>query len=284
MAERVVVDQIITAYGEARNAGYQGTKAEFEKGLKDSAECADNAQESADAAADSAEDSEAYAVGKRGGTDVENDDPAYHNNAKYYKEQAANSASDANTSAGNASNSAHDAEAYAIGKRDGTDVGNDDPAYQNNSKYYSDLASDTVEHAIDNIQDEGDTQVGRVEDKGDEVLNSIPSDYSQLVSDVSDLKEDLAQEDTLQLIKDATDDAVDLLGQIVEQGGDAGSLNGYSLNQGAGKEVILSYTYVDALTEEEVTESVVFVTQTTAEAIRDKLAEIAGIWEEAVSA
>lgn len=40
------------------------------------------------AAEDSAEDAEAWAVGQRNGTDVPSTDPAYHNNARYYKEQA----------------------------------------------------------------------------------------------------------------------------------------------------------------------------------------------------
>lgn len=40
------------------------------------------------AAEDSAEDAEAWAVGQRNGTDVPSADPAYHNNAKYYKDQA----------------------------------------------------------------------------------------------------------------------------------------------------------------------------------------------------
>lgn len=39
-------------------------------------------------AAQNTEDAEAWAVGKRNGVDVGTDDPAYHNNAKYYKEQA----------------------------------------------------------------------------------------------------------------------------------------------------------------------------------------------------
>lgn len=43
---------------------------------------------SASDATDSAEDSEAWAVGQRGGVDVPSTDPAYHNNAKYWKEQA----------------------------------------------------------------------------------------------------------------------------------------------------------------------------------------------------
>jgi hypothetical protein len=40
------------------------------------------------AAEDSAEDAEAWAVGQRNGTDVPSTDPTYHNNAKYYKDQA----------------------------------------------------------------------------------------------------------------------------------------------------------------------------------------------------
>lgn len=53
------------------------------------------AADSADDAADSAEDSEAWAVGQRNGTDVGSDDPTYHNNSKYYSEDAADSATDA---------------------------------------------------------------------------------------------------------------------------------------------------------------------------------------------
>ena len=47
------------------------------------------AEDAEEAAEDSAEDSEAYAVGTRNGVDVESDDPAYENNAKYYAEEAA---------------------------------------------------------------------------------------------------------------------------------------------------------------------------------------------------
>lgn len=43
------------------------------------------------------EDAEAYAVGKRNGVDVASDDPTYHNNSKWYSEQAASSATAANT-------------------------------------------------------------------------------------------------------------------------------------------------------------------------------------------
>lgn len=46
-------------------------------------------EEDAQKAADSAEDSEAWAVGQRGGVDVPISDETYHNNAKYWSDQAA---------------------------------------------------------------------------------------------------------------------------------------------------------------------------------------------------
>jgi hypothetical protein len=67
---------------------------------------AESASDSAAAAASSAqgvqgyaEDAEAYAVGKRGGTDVPSSDVAYHNNSKYYAQQAGSSAQSAAESA-----------------------------------------------------------------------------------------------------------------------------------------------------------------------------------------
>ena len=49
---------------------------------------ASSAKEDAQNAAQDADDAEAWAVGKRNGVDVSSTDPAYHNNAKYYKDQA----------------------------------------------------------------------------------------------------------------------------------------------------------------------------------------------------
>lgn len=69
---------------------------------------------------------EAWAVGQRGGVDVDENDQTYHNNSKYYAEQAGISEDDA--------------EAWATGKKDGTDVPSTDPAYHNNAKYYRELA------------------------------------------------------------------------------------------------------------------------------------------------
>ena len=49
---------------------------------------ANSASGSATAADTSSKDAEAWAVGKRGGVDVPSTDPAYHNNSKYWSEQA----------------------------------------------------------------------------------------------------------------------------------------------------------------------------------------------------
>lgn len=64
----------------------------LQEAIEAAAEAAASAEEAANnasAAEESSEDSEAYAIGTRGGTDVTSDDPAYHNNAKYYAESVA---------------------------------------------------------------------------------------------------------------------------------------------------------------------------------------------------
>lgn len=58
---------------------------------------------------------------------------------------AESSASEALGYAIESENSAEDSEAYAIGTRDSTPVSSEDPAYNNNSKYYAELASDEID-------------------------------------------------------------------------------------------------------------------------------------------
>lgn len=60
---------------------------------------ATTAQTAAQGVEEFSEDSEAYAVGKRGGTDVPSTDPTYHNNSKYYAGQASTAAQSAQASA-----------------------------------------------------------------------------------------------------------------------------------------------------------------------------------------
>lgn len=95
--------------------------------------------------------SEAWAKGTIDGVAVGSSDDAYHNNSKYFSEQASgsattagNSATAAGTSATNAATSAADSEAWAVGKRNGQDVPSSDPTYQNNAKHYAEIAQRTL--------------------------------------------------------------------------------------------------------------------------------------------
>lgn len=129
---------------EAANIAAQQAKAAAIE-AQEAAEAAQTAAETAQGnSEDSAEDSEAYAKGTRGGTDVSSDDPAYHANSYYYSQLAYNSAVDAIAAEGNSESSAETSEAYAVGKRGGSDVSSGDPAYNNNSKYYAGKASDSA--------------------------------------------------------------------------------------------------------------------------------------------
>lgn len=79
---------VVSAFGVAKEHGWTGTEAEWEALQA--------------AAPQAGSDAEAYGAGTRSGTAVGSTDPAYQNNAKYYKEQAAGSASSAAASAADA--------------------------------------------------------------------------------------------------------------------------------------------------------------------------------------
>jgi hypothetical protein len=68
--------------------------------------------------------------------------------AKHWASKASTSAGAASVSAYNADQSAEDSEAWAVGKRSGSDVPATDPAYHNNSKYYLDLVKQTISGAL----------------------------------------------------------------------------------------------------------------------------------------
>lgn len=101
----------------------------------------ENAEEAAEAAQtiaeNSASDSEAYAVGTRGGIPVSSGDEAYENNAKYMKEQAGLYTFQADSFSGQSA-------AWATGSYDGgnTPVPSTEPQHNNNAKYYSEQAED----------------------------------------------------------------------------------------------------------------------------------------------
>ena len=95
-------------------------------------------QNEGDAAAqEAALKSEGYAIGKQNGSDVSPSSPYYHNNSKYYSQQASGSAT-------SSENDALVSEGYATGKQNGQDVPSTSPYYHNNAKYYSELSDPTA--------------------------------------------------------------------------------------------------------------------------------------------
>jgi len=143
------------AIAEAAQADAESARDASVSAKNDSVSAKNDAQSASSTAVSSARDSEAYAVGKRNGADVASGDPAYHNNAKYYADQADSSKNSASTYASSASSakdaaviakdsaqtSEDNAEAWAVGQRNGTDVGSSDPTYHNNAKYYSEQSA-----------------------------------------------------------------------------------------------------------------------------------------------
>lgn len=100
---------------------------------------------------------------------------------------ASTSAGQASTSATTSTTQALKSEGYAVGKQNGTDVAEGSDYYHNNAKYYSEQAA----AQLPLVTAEGTRQIGLVDAKGDEVLASIPADYTTLSNDVDDLKSDL---------------------------------------------------------------------------------------------
>lgn len=76
-----------TAAESAQEAA-QAAKESAASSASAAAQDAQSATQAAAAAMQDADDAEAWAVGQRNGVDVPSTDPAYHNNAKYYKDQA----------------------------------------------------------------------------------------------------------------------------------------------------------------------------------------------------
>lgn len=103
--------------------------------------------------APSESNAEAWAVGERKGVPVNETDQTYHNNSKYYAQQVGAIIEEAAAEAvaeavaegtaraveaeTNATGSASDAEAWAVGQRGGEDVPSTDPTYHNSAAYWA---------------------------------------------------------------------------------------------------------------------------------------------------
>jgi len=92
----------------------------------------------AERAANSAEDAESWARGTRSGEAVDSSDPAYHENAKYWKDRA--------------KDEKEGAEAWSKGTKAGEAVSSDDPAYHDNASYWKDQAASQATAAAGSAQ------------------------------------------------------------------------------------------------------------------------------------
>jgi hypothetical protein len=98
--------------------------------------------------------SEKWAAGTANGTPVTSGDTTYHNNSKYYAEQAATSETNASNSATSAAadaarveTMANTSEKWAVGQVNGVDVPTTDETYHNNSKFYATQAGTSASNA-----------------------------------------------------------------------------------------------------------------------------------------
>lgn len=125
--------------------GQVGGLGEIKTAVDADADRAESARDDAVLSAEAAYNSAQAASGSAG-------------DASYYASQASNKAGDAAYSAQQAAGSvtsanaeAVDAEAWAVGTRNGVPVEEDDPTYHHNSKYYADLGSEVIQDDVTSL-------------------------------------------------------------------------------------------------------------------------------------
>lgn len=137
-AEGNAHDSAANAAGSALNAINASSQA---RGYAESANTSANTAANHELnAQNDALKSEGYALGMQNGIVVLPDSPYYHNNSKYYKENAETSATNANDAKDDAETASLFAEGISVGKQNGVDVDSSSPYYHNNAKYYAEQA------------------------------------------------------------------------------------------------------------------------------------------------
>lgn len=126
-------DAAIAAAGVASDAAETAVNAEASAAQSQAA--AESAMHTAVSAADAAVEAGNAAVAAKEAAE------GARSAAESAEEGAGRSATASEESAQSAAQDAEDAEAWAVGKRNGVDVASDDPAYHNNAKYYKEQAS-----------------------------------------------------------------------------------------------------------------------------------------------
>lgn len=199
----------VTAYADAVNAGYTGTREEFAVDLANAAtyaaEAGDSAAEakaSEDAAALSASTAAQAAVEAAGSEDAVHADAvaaqaaktdaiAAKDTAVSKAGEAANSASAAGLSAAAASASETAAGAYAnTASSSATSAIGSASAAAESASAAEDSATEAAS-ALGDVTAAKTEALAAIQTKGEETLESIPEDYTTLRNDVSSLKSDL---------------------------------------------------------------------------------------------
>jgi len=182
----------MSAWSLARSRGYTGTREEYAELMASYATVAEQAAESAQSASSSAQGASQAASSANAAMNnaltAESNAQSAASGAQGYAQSAQTSASSAQASAQNAESAkntavstvdgfdshaqqaldsvnqagnnwkslaqakALDSEAYALGTRDGEDVGSSDPAYHNNAKYYAESVSASAQTATEAAQ------------------------------------------------------------------------------------------------------------------------------------
>lgn len=150
------------------DAGYEDNAKYYKDAAaasaQDASDDADYVRDHVTDADASALEAEGFAVGEQNGTPVTSGSPYYQNNAKYYAGETQQDKEDADTFKAAAQTAALKSEGFAVGEQNGTPVASGSPYYENNAKYYSDLAAylaldafphDIAEGIIASFQDGG---------------------------------------------------------------------------------------------------------------------------------
>ena len=199
----------VTAYADAVAAGYTGTREQFAQDLANAATYAAESHDSAETASAAAETaSTAATTATTAAASASDDATTAHADAEAalsFKESAETAAGTATTKAGEAANSASQAATSASGAAgsataasgsataaagSASDAAASETAAAGSATAAAGSASAAAQTLID-VNAAGATQVAAIGAKGEEVLESIPADYTTLSNDVDDLKSNL---------------------------------------------------------------------------------------------
>ena len=175
---------IVTAYGAAVRGGYTGTYEEF---CAQQAQYAENARQMEQAVSDvrQIKTSVESAVSEAEG---------YANNANQSATNASNSATQASESASNANQSAESASQFANNASNSANNASQSAASAQTSatnasasEQNAQQSAEDAQDILESVQTEGDTQIGRIQAKGQKVLDSIPEDFTEVQKDITAL-------------------------------------------------------------------------------------------------